>query len=215
MFLLDEKMKFPPTHLADADGWLAMGGDLSVERLKLAYSKGVFPWYNEDEPILWWTPDPRCVLFPENLQISQSMQQVLRKNRFEFRYNTAFERVMKNCRLVSRTGQQGTWIQDEMIIAYSELNRLGLAVSGECWENGALVGGLYGVYLQGVFFGESMFHHQSNASKFAFIHTVKHLQSKGLKLIDCQQATSHLISLGAELISRETFEALLDQFLEN
>jgi leucyl/phenylalanyl-tRNA--protein transferase len=204
---------FPPSHLADPDGWLAVGGDLKPERLLLAYRNGIFPWYNEGEPILWWTPDPRCVLFPEKLVVSDSMRRIIKNGLYEFRFNTSFSLVMKQCQSVKRADQDGTWIQDEMIEAYQSLHEKGLAISGECWENDELVGGLYGVWLKGVFFGESMFHRKTNASKFAFIQTIGYLQTKGLKLIDCQQPTQHLLSLGAELIPRNHFEDLLRDWI--
>ena len=203
------QLEFPPSQLSDSDGCLAVGGDLNPERLLLAYRNGIFPWYNEGEPILWWTPDPRCVLFPEKLIVSDSMRSLLKKDKFEFRFNTSFSLVMQHCQSVKRADQDGTWIQDEMILAYQALHEQGYAISGECWENGELVGGLYGVWLKDVFFGESMFHQKTNASKFAFIKTIEHLKSNGLKLIDCQQPTHHLISLGAELIPRHHFEDLL------
>jgi leucyl/phenylalanyl-tRNA--protein transferase len=214
MIWLDpDQEEFPPTQLADEDGLLAVGGDLSTTRLMCAYRQGIFPWYNEGEPILWWTLDPRCVLFPEKLYVSDSMRLFLRKTSFEFRFNTAFELVMQKCQRTKRVGQDGTWIQQEMIDAYLQLQKNGNAISGECWENGELVGGLYGVWIKGVFFGESMFHLKTNASKFAFINTVEHLKSMGLELIDCQQATQHLISMGAELIPRHHFEDLLRDFV--
>lgn len=210
MIWLDpDQIDFPQTQLADDDGLLAVGGDLSISRLLTAYRQGIFPWYNEGEPILWWTLDPRCVLFPEKLYISDSMRRFMKTTSFEFRFNSDFESVMRKCQCTERFGQDGTWIQQEMIDAYVQLHKHGKAISGECWDNGELVGGLYGVWLKGVFFGESMFHRKSNASKFAFIKTVAHLKTMGLGLIDCQQPTQHLISMGAELIPRHYFEDLL------
>jgi leucyl/phenylalanyl-tRNA--protein transferase len=202
----------PSPELAEADGLLAIGGDLSPERLINAYKMGIFPWYNPDEEILWWSPDPRFVLFPEELKISKSMQQVLRKNPFRISFNTAFHEVISNCKNVDRKGQDGTWISNEMKNAYQGLHHLGIAHSVEVWKDQQLVGGLYGLRLGKVFFGESMFALESNASKFAFIHYVQKLQKEGVNLIDCQQETKHLASLGARSIKRKDF---LKQLNEN
>ena len=210
---LDDKLWFPPVEEALPDGLLALGGDLSPERLLLAYNSGIFPWFNEEDPILWWSPDPRCVLFPDQLKISKSMQQVLRRNIFEFRINTAFEQVISNCATAPREGQPGTWITQDIIEAYTSLHNAGYAWSAECWQDGGLVGGLYGVWLGKVFFGESMFSKATNASKFVFIRWAQHLQEIGVKLIDCQMHTPHLESLGAGNISRATFIQLLKQYL--
>jgi leucyl/phenylalanyl-tRNA---protein transferase len=209
---LSEKIIFPPQELAEPDGLLAIGGDLGTERLLLAYQKGIFPWYNEDEPICWWCPDPRFILLPHNLKISGSMQQLINKNAFTFTTNKAFTLVINNCRTVKRKGQGGTWIQPEMITAYTELHRKGYALSAETWLDGKLAGGLYGVLLGKVFFGESMFSHVSNASKYAFIQLVQQLQQQGIKLIDCQMHTAHLESLGAGYIPRKEFINCLEQF---
>ncbi len=205
MFILSQKLEFPPVETADEEGLLAIGGDLSAERLLLAYKSGIFPWYNEDEPICWWCPDPRFVLFPKELKVSKSMQTVLNNGTFRFTVNKAFDKVIANCKSITRKGQDGTWIHPEVIAAYTKLHQLGFATSAEAWKDGELAGGLYGVLLGKVFFGESMFSKQSNASKFAFINFVRHLQKQGIVLIDCQIYTSHLESLGAKMIDRKLF----------
>ena len=205
VYLLDDSLWFPPVDEAEDDGLLAVGGDLSTERLLLAYRSGIFPWFNDEEPIMWWSPDPRFVLFPDNLKVSKSMQQVIRKEEFQFKYDTAFEAVIAACGDTPRKGMDGTWITDDMRAAYTELHRQGYAHSAEAWQDGELVGGLYGIRLGNVFFGESMFSRKSNASKFAFISWVRLLQSQGVQLIDCQLHTPHLESLGAEMITREAF----------
>ncbi|MBS1644411.1 MAG: leucyl/phenylalanyl-tRNA--protein transferase [Bacteroidetes bacterium] len=210
---LDETLWFPSVHEAEDDGLLALGGDLSPERLVLAYRSGIFPWYNADDPILWWSPDPRFVLFPDELYISKSMKQVLRNNVFEFRQNTCFEGVMRSCASQPRKGQPGTWITEEMIAAYVRLHQLGIAHSAESWQDGLLVGGLYGIRMGQVFFGESMFSTVSNASKAAFIQLVQQLQHEGIQLIDCQMHTDHLASLGARAISRAAYLQLLTQYI--
>ncbi|MBC7446590.1 MAG: leucyl/phenylalanyl-tRNA--protein transferase [Hymenobacteraceae bacterium] len=204
---------FPPTHHADPDGLLAYGGDLSPARLLAAYQRGIFPWSSDDEPLLWWSPDPRCVLVPDELSVSHSMRSVLRKDTFAFRHNTACAAVIEACRTTPRVGQDGTWIMPEIKAAYLRLHALGVVHSAEAWQDDRLVGGLYGVWLGGVFFGESMFSHVPNASKFAFIRWVQHAQAAGVALIDCQQATSHLLSLGARLIPRADFEARLARLI--
>jgi leucyl/phenylalanyl-tRNA--protein transferase len=209
MFILDHNIVFPAVEEADNEGLLAIGGDLSTERLLLAYRMGIFPWYNEDEPICWWCPDPRFVLYPAELRVSKSMQTILNNGSFRFTINKAFEKVISNCKTVPRKEQDGTWIQPEVIDAYTKLQQLGYAVSAEAWQQGELVGGLYGVLLGNIFFGESMFSKKSNASKFAFINFVKHLQKQGIKLIDCQVYTAHLESLGARMIDRKLFTAIL------
>ncbi|MDX2189326.1 MAG: leucyl/phenylalanyl-tRNA--protein transferase [Bacteroidota bacterium] len=203
IYQLPPQLWFPHPDEAEPDGLLAVGGDLSVDRLLLAYKSGIFPWFDEDSPILWWSPDPRFVLFPNELKISQSMKSVIKKNIFEIRYNTAFEMVICNCGATARKGQDGTWITDEMKNAYIELHRLGYAISVEAWKDKILVGGLYGVRLGNVFFGESMFSHASNASKAAFISFVQ--KEKDLQIIDCQVHTAHLESLGARFIDRVDF----------
>lgn len=186
-----------------------MGGNLEPATLLDAYSRGIFPWFNEEDPILWWSPDPRCVLFPPQLKVHASMRSLLRRDRFRFTVNHSFETVMRACADIPRKGQSGTWISEQMVEAYVRLHRLGYAHSAEVWEGNQLAGGLYGVKIGQVFFGESMFSRVSNASKYAFIRYVHLLQSEGVALIDCQQHTAHLESLGAQLIPRVDFQALL------
>ena len=210
MHLLTNDIVFPAADLADEHGLLAIGGDLTAERLLEAYRNGIFPWYNEDEPICWWSPDPRCVLFPGDLHVSKSMRKILRSGEMLFTFNTAFMEVIHNCSAIMRKGEYGTWIHKEMMDAYVRLHRLGYAISGEAWKEGKMVGGLYGVRIGNVFFGESMFSAISNASKFAFIHLVQHLDKDSVKLIDCQMRTDHLVSLGATMISRSDFTSLLN-----
>ena len=214
MFILNDKAEFPPVHLTDEDGILAFGGDLSTERLLLAYRSGIFPWYNEDEPIMWWCPDPRFVLFPQHLKVSKSMVSVLRNGKFRFTINRAFTQVIQNCKAVAREGQDGTWISPAVQKAYITLHDLGHAHSAEAWMNGELVGGLYGIRMGNIFFGESMFSKESNASKFAFINYAKQLQREGVVLIDCQVYTEHLESLGAEMIERKDFIEILKKNIE-
>ncbi|NNJ37971.1 MAG: leucyl/phenylalanyl-tRNA--protein transferase [Flavobacteriaceae bacterium] len=209
LIFLGEKLEFPPIQHANAEGLLAVGGDLSVKRLMLAYRNGIFPWFNEDALILWWSPDPRMVLFPDKVKISKSMRRLIHADVFEIRVNTAFEEVIKHCAAVPRAGQRGTWITDEMTKAYLQLHHMGIAKSYEVWQDGKLVGGLYGVDLGHVFCGESMFSLVDNASKFALIKLAQELHEKGYGLIDCQLYTSHLESMGAEEISREVYMELL------
>ncbi|WP_298740067.1 leucyl/phenylalanyl-tRNA--protein transferase [uncultured Chitinophaga sp.] len=213
IFSLTQHLKFPPVHLAEPDGLLATGGDLSIDRLILAYRSGIFPWYSKP-PVLWWSPDPRFVLFPEELKVSASMKQVLKKQVFRITVNQDFEAVIGHCRCTYRRGQDGTWITDPMQEAYTRLHREGYATSVECWLDDQLVGGLYGVRMGRVFFGESMFSHVSNASKAAFITFVQSEQASGLALIDCQVHTEHLASLGARFISRASFMDLLSTHLD-
>lgn len=212
LFVLNNELLFPPAHLAEPDGLLAIGGDLSTERLLLAYRHGIFPWY-EGEHILWWCPHPRFVLFPEELRESKSMKQLHKRNAFDFRTDTAFGEVIGNCKTIARRGQGGTWITDEVRAAYCRLHGQGYAHSAEAWLDGQLVGGLYGIRMGRVFFGESMFSKVSNASKYAFIRYVRQLQSEGVALIDCQVYTEHLESLGAKMISRDDFTILLDRLI--
>ena len=209
MYLLTEDIVFPPIELADESGFLAIGGDLGAGRLLLAYRSGIFPWYNEDDPISWYAPNPRFVLFPQELKVSKSMQQVINRKIFDFSINTSFEAVITNCKNVYREGQFGTWISSEMQAAYINLHQLGYAHCAEAWNNGELVGGLYGMRLGNIFFGESMFSYQSNASKFAFINYVQQLQKENVQLIDCQLHSNHLESLGARMIERAAFKSLL------
>ena len=203
MHFLKDNMKFPDVSKASKEGLLAIGGDLSAERLILAYKSGIFPWFDDDQTILWWSPDPRFVLFPEKLKVSKSMKQVLRNSDFKITVNKDFEAVISKCSTAKRDGQQGTWITNDMKEAYIKLHELGVAKSVEVWLHDELVGGLYGIDLDnGVFCGESMFSKVSNASKVAFISFI---QNTNYKLIDCQVYTNHLESLGAEDISRDEF----------
>jgi leucyl/phenylalanyl-tRNA--protein transferase len=213
MYLLTDKLYFPPIESADDSGLLAIGGDLSKQRLLLAYRSGIFPWFNEEDPICWWSPDPRFVLFPQEIKISKSMKAVFRKNEFEFTVNTAFSKVITHCKNIHRDGQAGTWITDEMQEAYIRLHKAGFAHSAEAWCSGKLVGGLYGIRIGKVFFGESMFSLQANASKFAFINYVQLLQNENVQLIDCQLHTAHLESLGGRMIERSEFKKLLGEYV--
>ena len=212
LFALQTELIFPPVHLAEPDGLLAMGGDLSTERLLLAYCSGIFPWYEGNVP-LWWCPDPRFVLFPEKLKVSKTMQQLVKKGTFRFSMNTSFRSVIRACKTSFRKNQQGTWITNEVEEAYCLLHEKGYAHSAEAWIGNELVGGLYGIKMGKVFFGESMFSYQSNASKFAFIRYIQQLQQEGIKLIDCQVYTAHLESLGAEMIARQVFMEKLCELL--
>lgn len=209
LWLLDEDLWFPDPTEATEDGLLAVGGDLRPERMLLAYQNGIFPWYSAEDPLLWWSPDPRFVLFPAQLKVSHSMRPLLNRNEFDFRRDTAFEAVMRACAEVARSGENGTWIQEEMIQSYCLLHKLGYAHSAEAWKDGELVGGLYGVRLGKVFFGESMFSRKSNASKFAFVKLVRELQNEGVTMIDCQMHTGHLERFGAQHIPRKQFLELL------
>lgn len=197
--------------LRDPNGLLAIGGCLSSARLINAYQQGIFPWFSDGDPILWWSPNPRLVLFPEKLQISKRLAKTIRQQKFEVTTNHAFEAVISQCAQL-RADNEGTWISDDMKVAYLKLHQEGFAQSFEAWQNGELVGGLYGVALGKVFFGESMFHTVSDASKVAFAHCVKELKARDFQLIDCQVHTQHLISLGAEEISREKFSSLLEKY---
>jgi leucyl/phenylalanyl-tRNA--protein transferase len=212
LFVLDKELSFPPVHLAGPDGLLAMGGDLSPKRLLSAYRSGIFPWY-EGEHILWWCPDPRFVLFPGELKISKSIKPLINRNEFDFTINKAFKQVIDQCKKITRPGQEGTWITDEVEKAFIKMHGLGYAHSAEVWKDGELAGGLYGIKLDNVFFGESMFSKQSNASRFAFIKYVQQLQTEGIQLIDCQVYTAYLESLGATMIDRKDFIKLLDQLI--
>jgi len=190
-----------------------MGGDLSPDRILLAYQNGIFPWFEDHVP-LWWCPDPRFVLFPEKLVVSHSMRTLFNKGKYTFTVNKAFGQVLANCKKIDRKGQDGTWITNEVERAYNKMHALGYAHSAETWLDGELVGGLYGIKLGKVFFGESMFAKASNASKFAFISFVQKLQQEGVELIDCQVYTQHLESLGAEMISRQAFKYYLKKLVE-
>ncbi len=213
VFSLNEDILFPPVELADESGILAVGGDLSEKRLIKAYSQGIFPWYSPGEPILWWSPDPRFVLYPEKIKISRSMRQILKRKTFTITFDQAFPEVIKNCSK-PRDDDMGTWITDEMTDAYIRLHNLGYAHSVEAWQDGRLAGGLYGVSLGTAFFGESMFTHVSNASKACFIVLTRYLEKAGFPIIDCQVHTSHLASLGAHFIPRSDFLAVIENSIK-
>lgn len=210
-WLSKEEVYFPHPNHASTDGVLAIGGDLSPERLLLAYEMGIFPWFSPEDPIVWWSPDPRFVLFPEELKVSKSMRSLFNKAAFDLSVDQQFEAVIQNCQNVRRKGQSGTWITDSMIEGYCRLNEMGYAHSVEVLQDGELVGGLYGIALGKCFFGESMFSKVSNASKYGFISLTKKLHRLGFELIDCQQPTKHLASLGARSIARYEFLAFLEQ----
>lgn len=205
MFYLSSNLFFPPVSQANYDGILAIGGDLSAERLLLAYKSGIFPWFEEGEPIIWWSPNPRMVLFLDELIVSKSMRNILNRNNFTVTFNQNFKDVISNCQNIKRDGQRGTWITNDMIEAYCKLHELGIAKSVEVWQDGELVGGLYGIDLGHVFCGESMFSKVSNASKVAFISLVNHLKAANYKLLDCQVYNPHLESLGCREIERDDF----------
>jgi leucyl/phenylalanyl-tRNA--protein transferase len=208
MKFLSQDISFPDVNLATKDGLLAVGGDLSPERLVSAYKKGIFPWYSNEEPILWWSPDPRFVLYPDKLKVSKSMRKILRDQPFKVTFNTDFEQVISQCAQHPRLGQESTWITDEMKSAYIKLHKLGYAISVEVWQDEELVGGLYGVDVRnGVFSGESMFAKVSNASKYGLISFI---QQSNYKIIDCQMYSDHLYSLGAHEIDRDTFTNILN-----
>ena len=206
---------FPPAEEAEADGLLAVGGDLTKERLLAAYRQGIFPWYEVGQPILWWSPDPRLVLFPEDLKISRSLGKVLRKEEFEIRFDSSFKNVIKACADVRTKQGECTWIIPEMQKAYTELHQEGYAHSVESWLNGKLVGGLYGLSLGQCFFGESMFSTVNDSSKVALVALAEFSKQVGIKIIDCQMTTQHLLSLGAREIDRKYFLRKLNQYLEN
>lgn len=210
MYFLTKELYFPPVDEATPDGVLAVGGDLSIERLQLAYKSGIFPWFEDDEPILWWSPPERMVLFFEDLKVSKSMRNILNQNKFKVTFNTAFRDVITNCKKVIRKNQPGTWITNEMVEAYCKLHEIGIAKSIEVWQEDELVGGLYGIDLGHVFCGESMFSKVSNASKIAFIYLVKHLEKNNYRILDCQVYNDHLASLGCVEIDREDFMMVLN-----
>ena len=212
---LENDAPFPAlsSALRDPNGLLAAGANLSPQRLIYAYRQGIFPWFNPDEPILWWSPDPRMVMFPSELKVSRSLAKTLRNRPFEVRVDTAFRDVMMACSQMPREGQSGTWISQQMIAAYIELHRLGIAHSFETWIDGELLGGLYGVAIGRAFYGESMFSKQTDASKIAFVHLVRQLQRWNFGVIDCQMKTGHLASLGAREIPRQEFSALLSDLV--
>lgn len=209
----DNNYAFPSAELAEKDGLLAVGGDLSPLRLLNAYANGIFPWFNEGEPILWWSLDPRLVIRPGEMKVSKSLRHTLNSGKFEVRADTNFSSVMEHCASTPREGQDGTWITQEMLEAYCRLHELGFAHSFETYLNGQLVGGLYGVSIGKAFFGESMFHTVSDASKVAFYHLHQFLKTHDFKLIDCQQETAHLKSLGAYPIPRKDYLAELEELV--
>ena len=209
MYYLSEALIFPNVSQTHSSGIIALGGDLSIERLQLAYKSGIFPWFEDGEPITWWSPNPRMVLFLDELIVSKSMRNILNRNSFKVTFNESFRAVISNCQKIKRDGQNGTWITNDMIEAYCKLHEVGVAKSVEVWLEGELVGGLYGVDLGHVFCGESMFSKVSNASKSAFIALVRHLQKENYKLLDCQVYNEHLESLGCREIEREEFMKFL------
>lgn len=209
MYYLLKDLFFPPVTEADENGILAIGGDLTSERLKLAYRSGIFPWFEDDEPIMWWAPDPRMVLFPNELIVSKSMRNILNRRIFRVTFNQNFREVITNCKQITRDGQRGTWITKDMVEAYCRLHEEGIAQSVEVWQEDKIVGGLYGIDMGHVFCGESMFSKVSNASKVAFIALVDHLKKNQYQLLDCQVYNDHLASLGAREIDRADFMALL------
>ena len=213
VFELTDEITFPPPELAEDNGLLAIGGDLSEPRILLAYSMGIFPWYSEEDPLLWWSPDPRLVLFPKELKLSRSLRQIIKKKTFRVTLDTAFKQVIRTCAEVHNNEAGGTWITEEMIGSYTALHRSGYAHSVECWLGDELAGGLYGISLGSAFFGESMFAKKSNASKVAFTALVGQLMKWNFDLIDCQVTTPHLMSLGARDIRRSGFLELLKNAL--
>lgn len=209
--LEDNNVQFPPARMTDESGILAVGGDLSPKRIIEAYASGVFPWFNPEDPLLWWSPDPRCVLFPENIKISKSMRQLFRRNTYKVTFDQDFAGVIKACKDIYRPDQGGTWITEEMEDAYNQLHKIGFMHSVEVWDNNELVGGLYGGAMNKAFFGESMFSKKSNASKYGFIMLCKNLIENDYEIIDCQMHTPHLESLGAEEIPRDAFLLYTDR----
>ena len=209
MYFLTKELFFPPVEEANYEGVLAVGGDLSVERLLLAYTNGIFPWFDADDPILWWAPPERMVVNPMDYKVSKSMRNILNRNSFEVTINQDFAAVISNCQTIERKEQQGTWISTEIIKSYTQLHQLGKVISFEVWQNNEVVGGLYGVDLGHVFCGESMFSKVPNASKVAFIKLIEYLKVNNYKLLDCQVHNDHLEKLGAFEISRELFMKIL------
>lgn len=211
-WLTDNPLSFPHPNLASKEGIVAIGGDLSPRRLITAYSIGIFPWFNPGEPIIWWSPDPRFILYPKDLKVSKSMRPYFNQKKFQITYDQHFSQVIKECKKAKRGREEGSsWITDNMVEAYCDLHRLGYAHSVEVWQKEELVGGLYGISLGKCFFGESMFTKVNNASKFGFISLVQQLEQLGFQLIDCQQKTRHLGSMGAQSIPRKQFLAFLKE----
>jgi len=209
MYFLTKELYFPPVEEASYEGVLAIGGDLSIERLLLAYQNGIFPWFNDDEPILWWSPSERMVVVPKLYKVSKSIRNLINQNKFKVTFNRNFAEVIRNCQQIERLGQEGTWITEDIITSYTKLHEMGIAKSVEVWQNDELVGGLYGVDLGHVFCGESMFSKVSNASKIAFVWLVNYLKENNYLLLDCQVHNDHLERLGAFEISRDTFMRVL------
>jgi leucyl/phenylalanyl-tRNA--protein transferase len=214
VFALTRELAFPSPAHAEENGLLAVGGDLSPRRLLLAYTMGIFPWYSEGQPILWWSPDPRLVLFPEELRVSRSLGKTIRKNLFRVTVDTAFGEVIASCARVHRRDDGGTWLTGEMVEAYRALHRLGFAHSVECWHEEKLAGGLYGMALGRAFFGESMFSLEPDASKVALVRLVEELRERAFEIIDCQVSTMHLVRMGAREIPREEFLRILSGAVE-
>ena len=212
---LEAKSKFPPLTqaLKEPNGLIAIGGDLSSKRLLAAYSQGIFPWFSEDDPIMWWSPNPRMVLFPAEFKVSSSLKKTLKKNPYQLSINTAFREVINACSQVNRPDQAGTWINQDMVDAYCELHNLGHAVSSESWLDNQLVGGCYGVIIGQMFYGESMFHTQTDASKIAFVNLVDYLKIKNVGMIDCQMKTPLLTSFGGREIPREVFSQTMSKLI--
>lgn len=215
VFRLSDQISFPPPELAEENGLLAVGGDLSPRRIVAAYSLGIFPWYSENDPILWWFTSPRLVLFPEELKVSKRLRRYYKNTTQTFTINRAFDQVIMACAASRQAIKEDTWITSDMIQAYMDLNRLGYAHSVECWDNSQLVGGLYGIALGKVFFGESMFTLSANSSKFALIELVNFLKSNNYQLIDCQMTTTHLVSMGARELDGEEFQRLLSRHINS
>jgi leucyl/phenylalanyl-tRNA---protein transferase len=223
VFIPDDLIYFPPYHEADEEGLIAITTDFSIPRILLAYQSGIFPWFQEDDMFFWYAPEPRCVLYPNNLIVSASMRKVIKDDIFRWTFNEAFHQVMLRCASINRRpvvlngivhANDGTWINQFFFDAYSDLHNKGLAISAECWLGNELVGGLYGVKLGNIFYGESMFAEKSNASKFAFIKLIQHLQQHGLAIVDCQTRSAHLVSLGAETISGKQFLSEIKQHVD-
>ena len=214
VFLLTDKIEFPPPHLASSEGLLAVGGDLSRERLLLAYRMGIFPWFSDDEPILWWSPDPRLVLYPREIKISKTLKKIMKKGLFKVTMDSAFVQVINQCAQIRIQNNQGTWILEDMIDAYCKLHESGFAHSVEAWYQGELAGGLYGVSLGKCFFGESMFTRISNASNVALVTLVEYLNKLSFDIIDCQLTTEHLLRFGAKEIPRAAFLKQLEESLK-
>ena len=213
VFKLDKRPIFPPPHLAEEDGLLAVGGDLTPRRLLSAYSQGIFPWYSEGEPILWWYTHPRLVLYPEKFHVNSRLQRYYRNTSLTLTADTAFGQVIEQCAATRTTNNEETWIVDEMKEAYIELHKLGFAHSIECWDKTKLVGGLYGVAIDKVFFGESMFSTRDNSSKFALIYLMNIIKEHQIQIVDCQMTTAHLMQFGAEEISGEQFHNELEKYI--